>query len=240
MPGLRLASTLPALPSTAAMLAAVSARLDALTFRVLPAIREERGFLAALWHSDAPHARILHVTDGDDACTLACDPIGADRLATVLAAEDALARERAALRELKFALEDYEGGGRSMRARLEGPHVVPYDDAGVPSAAAAEPSVHSEAPEDISAPSTGRAHTRRLLAYLATIDRDLVRAAAAGRTDEVAGYTLERDVVRERLDLRLTQAASWIGDRTELRVPSRGRARERATAAAHRSRRVAR
>lgn len=239
-PALRLASTLPLAPSTTAMLAAVSARLDALTYRVLPAIHAERVFLADLWHSDAPHARILHVSDGDDGCILACDPIGADRLATVLAAEDALVREQTALRELKLALEDYQDGGRSMRTRLDDPHQVPDDATSVPVAADVEPSVRSEARENDTASTTGRARTRQLRAYLATIDRDLVRATAAGQTDEVAAYTLERDVVRDRLGRWLTQTAAWIADRAEQQVPIGGRKRDGAATTACRGRRVAR
>ncbi|AHG89839.1 hypothetical protein J421_2302 [Gemmatirosa kalamazoonensis] len=184
-----------------AMLAAVHTRLDALARHSLPLLRAERALLVALWYSEADDAAFLHVEDGR---AIPCDPTGADRLASVLAREDALVREVAALRELETALETYEAGGRLTLALIEGID-DPAGDAG---------DVHRvPCPGGLAHPATalGRDQTHRLAAYLAAIDEDVARATASGRTHDVASYSVERCVVSDRLQRRLTVAAA--GDR---------------------------
>jgi hypothetical protein len=99
----------PPAPDLAVVSAALQVRLHSITHDVLPVLRRARDFLASVWASDDADAVALF---GDDGVPIFCDPHGVDHLATVLAEEDALAREQAALLDLADAIGVYEAGGR--------------------------------------------------------------------------------------------------------------------------------
>lgn len=188
------APVLPAVPSTTALHQAVRARLDVLSRDVLPMVRAEREFLSTVWCSEAPDAHVLYLSDER---SLACDAVGADRLSAVLATEEALVREATALDELLEALDDYEAGGR--QARILSECLTTEDEAADADLIPRQHHhVQSRAPL-VPVPSTGRAFTRKLQAYLAVIETDASRALATGAIAEAERYSIEGRAVRERL-----------------------------------------
>lgn len=107
---------LPSAPETSQVLAATTARLDAIRTTALPAVRQYRTYVVRVWYSQNADADLIHIRPG---LAIPCHPAGADRLATAVADEAALVREETALCELKRALEDYEAGGRELKEELE-------------------------------------------------------------------------------------------------------------------------
>jgi hypothetical protein len=173
-------------PRTDALMADACARLDMLTRAVLPAIRRERAFLSAVWRSDDPDAARLEAFDGS---VIACDPIGKDRIASVLASESAFALDAAALHELTEALRVFELGGRDLIALTDDGTVAEPDRAVAPVAGTRRGGE----------PHGWRGYRRQLRAYLEVVERDRAGAITAGSIDDVVAYSRERDVILERL-----------------------------------------
>lgn len=100
--------TLPSAPDVAPMREQGLARLNAIENAGLPALAIQRARLERTWAAEDGDAVPLFTMEGE---TILAHPAGADRLAEVLSAQEALAHEASALRELVAALELYEAGG---------------------------------------------------------------------------------------------------------------------------------
>lgn len=208
---------LPSAPETSQVLAATTARLEAIRTVTLPAVRQFRDYVERVWYSQDADPDLIHIRPG---VAIPCHPAGADRLATAVADEEALIREEIALCELKHALEDYEAGGRSLKEELE--DVMDGADGSAnlrlapPPCAAAGPGSTEE-----------RQFARWLASYARSVEHELSDVLGTRDHERAQILRVELDELRTRIDQRTerrepVQAASAPGVRRHHQRPRAG------------------
>lgn len=159
-----ISGTRPPAPEVTELRRLVDARLNAIETERLPELAIQRAFLVRTW-STADDGEPVFTMAGELICA---HPVGAARLACVLAEEEALTREALALRELAAALALYDAGG-SSKLRVVGQ-----------GAASRVTAVASDAADCGGLEGAERAYTRWLLKYLLDLKRAIWTAREHG------------------------------------------------------------
>ena len=198
--------TLPPVPGTSAVRRQVDVRRRAIEAEALPALALRRELLMRIWRVDGGEAVPLFTTAGE---AILSHPLGAHRLADVLAEQEGLIHELSALRELAAALDLYEEGGSSVLSFI-----------GESAISGTTEMTTCEVPH-IPSPRDGRAYTRWLLEYLLEVQRDIWAARNRHDTQRVDDLRAELKELQVRVQRHANGARTEALDAAETRQVSR-------------------